>query len=484
MPSVRGVAIRIRLALAYALFLILTFGIVGGFVLTSLESGMQRQVDVSLTIRAARVQQQLAIGADGRLDRADAVAALADIPREDDLDTPVIWVQLLDATGTVLAAAPDLAPAAAGAMRELVGLALAGEESSANLTVGGDRIRVLARPIAADGQVVGVMIVAESLHVLDDTYREVASLLTIAAIVAALAAMAGGWWLTGRALGPVAALTRVARSIATTGQFEQRITLPPAQDELSDLVATFNDMLARLAKTFQRQREFLGNASHELRGPLTVIRGNLDLLRLDLPEVERQMSVDAATREVERMSRLVSDLLFLAEVDNDQIARHEPVALHQVVEEAWQRARLADAGAHELVLARNDPTIVRGDQDRLAQLLSNLVQNALRYTPEGGTVTLSLATEGPIAELSVADTGVGIAAEHLPRIFDRFYRVEKRASRAEQGTGLGLPIVKEVAEAHGGQVRVWSEPGQGSAFTIILPAVDRSSPGDVPASPT
>lgn len=469
LPAPQAVPIRIRLALAYALFLVLTFGIAGAFVLTTLQDGMERQVDQALLNRAALVQRQLTIGPDGQVSPADASRALAVLDQGEDLNAPVIWVEILDPRGISLASAPAVPPAELPPTHDLIVRALDGHEGMTNLRVADDRIRVLAQPIDAEGKVGGVVVVAESLHQLDVTFQEVATLLAIAATVAALLALLGGWWLIGRALGPVAAVTRMARNIAATGHFEQRITPPLAKDELRDLVATFNDMLARLARTVQRQREFLGNASHELRGPLTVIQGNLDLLRLDLPEVERQLSLDAASNEIQRMSRLVADLLFLTEVDSERTVGHEPVALDVIVEETWRRATLVDDDAHQLILACNDPTLVRGDRDRLVQAVANLIQNALRYTPAGGTVTLCLHNHGATAELSVADTGIGIAAEHLPRLFERFYRVDRARSRVAGSTGLGLSIVKEVVETHGGQVRVESEPEKGSTFTVVLP---------------
>lgn len=477
LPSPRALPIRIRLAVAYAMFLVLTLGVAGVFVLASLKDGMERQVNQSLGIRAAVIQNQIADGPDKQLRSADVARIVNARSQEDDLDAPVVWVQIVDTSGAILAAAPDVPPAQIPPTRELVAEALGGQDAAANITLTGDRIRVLAHPIIADGRVIGVVLVAESLHLIDETFGEVTWLLTLAAVASALLAMAGGWWLTGRALGPVAAVTRTASAIARTGEFEQRITPPPAQDELRDLTATFNEMLARLARTFQRQREFLGNASHELRGPLTVIQGNLDLLRLELPEIERQMSVDAAANEVARMSRLVADLLFLAEVDTERTVRRETVRLDAVVAETWQRASLVDSGSHALTIAGNTPTTIRGDRDRVTQAVANLVQNALYYTPEGGAVTLRLENHGSTAELSVADTGIGISAEHLPHIFERFYRIDRARSRVANSTGLGLAIVKEVVEAHGGQVHVTSEPGEGSTFTILLPTADSVQTG-------
>jgi len=473
-PSPRAVPIRIRLALAYALFLVLTFGVAGVLVLASLRDGMERQVDQSLRIRATLVQNQIAVGPEGQLRPSDVVRVVTAMSHEEDLDAPIIWVQVVDAAGTILASDPDVPTAEIPATPELVAAARGGQEAQMNGTLAGERIRVLAHPIKAEGRVVGVVLVAESLYLLDETFREVASLLTIAAASAVVLSLAGGWWLTGRALGPVTVVTRTARAIAGTGQFEQRITPPPAKDELRDLIATFNEMLARLAQSLQRQREFLSDASHELRGPLTVIQGNLDLLRLDLPDEERQISIEAAANEVARMSSLVADLLFLAEVDATRAVRHEPVALDAVVAEIWRRASLVDSGSHDLRILRNDATMIRGDHDRLFQVVANLVQNALRYTPEGGSVTLKLENHGSIAQLAVADTGIGIAAEHLPRIFERFYRVDRARSPSANRSGLGLAITKEVIAAHRGQVRVTSEPGKGSTFTVALPTLDGS----------
>jgi two-component system, OmpR family, sensor kinase len=239
-------------------------------------------------------------------------------------------------------------------------------------------------------------------------------------------------------------------------------------------VVTVNEMLARLERMFAAQREFLADASHELRGPLMVIRGNLDLLRLGLPEEERRASVREASEEVDRMSRLASDLLFLAAADAEEAVDQEAVRLDLVVAGVWERARHLDAGDHDLRLVRSEPLTVVGDRGRLDQLVWNLVENALRYTPRGGSVELELAHDGADAVLRVGDTGVGIPAEHLPRIFERFYRVDRARSRSNGGTGLGLAIVKSVVEAHGGRVAVSSiaAPGaaQGTSFTVWLPA--------------
>jgi len=469
-PVLRRLPIRLRLALWYVLCLLLAIAAIGGFLLTTLENDLQWEVDEALRLRAAHIERELAGAMEGQRDLPGAAGQLLEPAPWEELAAPGIYVQILSEEAAVLASSANLAGGQLPATAEMVVGALAGRESYASVPVGQERVRLLARPVVAGERVVGVALVGESLHPLRVTLRRTQQLLIVAAGIVAAAALAGGWWLTARTLGPISALTRVARRIAATGEFVQRVAPPPAQDELGELAATFNDMLARLERTFRGQREFLADASHELRGPLMVIRGNLDLLKLDLPEAERQACAREATEEVERMARLVADLLFLAEVDAQAMVEHRPVAVDAVVREVWQRAKARDAGSHEVVLAENDPATVRGDRDRLGQMLWNLVENALRYTPAGGKVAIALRNHGQIAELTVADTGIGIAPEHRPRIFERFYRGDPARPRGEGSTGLGLAIVKQVAEAHGGQVRVRSEPGEGSVFTVALPA--------------
>jgi signal transduction histidine kinase len=294
-------------------------------------------------------------------------------------------------------------------------------------------------------------------------------LLAVALIAIAVLSFAGSYWFASRMLGPVSEITRVAKQIAATGRLQERVVVPPAQDELRELASTLNEMLERLERNVRRQRQFLADASHELRGPLMVIRGNLDLLQMDLPAQDRKASAREASEEAERMARLVSDLLFLAEEDAHERMQSEPVLLHEVVLEVWQRALTLDMGAHELELACNEPGAVLGDRHRLTQLVWNLVENALRYTDAGGRITVCLRNTGQESVLAVSDTGIGIPAEHIPHLFERFYRVDRARSKEESSTGLGLPIVKQVVEAHGGRIDVQSELGAGSTFTVTLP---------------
>jgi len=466
--GVRKLPIRLRLALWYTLFLLATVGVVSVLFLAALEDNLQREVDDALALRASHVERAVAAGSDGLEEGSIRPDVLQLAPLEE-FSTPGIYVQVLGRDGAVLASSPNLPGGLLPVEKDMVTAALSRQEAFATVPAGTERVRMLARPLLSGEEVVGVLLVGESLHPLDVSRRRTQQLLFLAAAGAAIAALVSGWLITGRALGPIAEVTRVARRIAATGQFQRRIAEPPARDELGELTATFNAMLASLEKTFERQREFIADVSHELRGPLMVIRGNLDLLKRKLPDVEREESAAEASEEVDRMSRLVADLLFLAEVDAREVVEHDPVALEEVAQEVWERAKALDGACHEILLAQSDPATVLGDRDRLVQMLWNLVENALRYTPEGGQITLSLRNYQQVAELSVGDTGIGISAEHLPRIFERFYRIDRARSHSRGSTGLGLAIVKQVAEAHGGQVRVRSEPGKGSAFSVVLP---------------
>jgi signal transduction histidine kinase len=469
MEAFAGLPIRWRMALWFAALLVALVGAIGIFLLSALDDVVQEQIDAALRLRASRVEREITTGDDDRLDPQDVQAGLLELAPIEELSSPGIYVQVFDLGGNVIAASANLPPGQIPVTAELLAIAIDDREGFETVPVGNEQVRVLAWPVDPAGPVVGILVVGQSLRLIEVTREGVQRLTTIAGIVATLVALMGGWLLTAHALRPVADVAQVARSIAATGRFEQRIARPPADDEVGHLVTTFNEMLERLERTFAAQREFLADASHELRGPLMVIRGNLDLLRLGLPEDGRRASVREASEEVERMSRLAADLLLLAAADAEETMIQEPVRLDDVVVTAWERGRHVDGGKHIIEMGRVDAVSVLGDTTRLEQLVWNLVENALRYTPAGGRLTVELAQVGEQAVLEVRDTGVGIRPEHLHRIFERFYRVDKARSRQNGGTGLGLAIVKSVADRHGGGVEAASVVGQGTTFTVTLP---------------
>jgi signal transduction histidine kinase len=285
-------------------------------------------------------------------------------------------------------------------------------------------------------------------------------------------ALGGGLWLADRAMRPVHAITQAARTISET-DLNRRLNLK-GRDELAELANTFDGMLARLQAAFERQRQFVADASHELRTPLTIV--NLESSRALASKRsadEYQRALGVIRSENEFMSHLVGDLLTLARMDAGQMAMEKtPLDLSDIALEAVERlAPLAERKNVRLETGDLPEVNIIGDRRYLLQMLSNLVENGIKYT--GGAekrVRVETGLEGDSAWVRVSDTGEGIPPEHLPHVFDRFYRVDKARSRGEDefqgGNGLGLSIVNWIVQAHGGEVRVESAPGAGATFEV------------------
>jgi signal transduction histidine kinase len=294
-------------------------------------------------------------------------------------------------------------------------------------------------------------------------------------------ALIAGWWIARAALRPINRISRTVRDIGESRDLSQRLHFVGPNDEVGRLAATFDGMMDRLERVFETQKRFIADASHELRTPLTAIRGNADLMRIAPPE-DREACLAAIRRESERMTRLVSDLLLLAEADvAQQQIQVSQVDLEEIVIDVFRSAQIISGGRVDVVLEGADAVCVDGDADRLKQLLLNLVDNAVKFTPAGGTVSLRLRRDGDMARVDVADSGVGIPKEEQAAIFERFYRVEE--SRSQRGSGLGLAICSWIVRAHGGSISLSSQPGKGSTFTVWLPvASPRTTTGTTHAA--
>ncbi len=262
-------------------------------------------------------------------------------------------------------------------------------------------------------------------------------------------------------------IARIARDIEQSADLSRRVGETGTADEIGQLATVFDHMIGRLETVFKSQKKFIADASHELRGPLTVIRGNLDLMRKHPGQENAAESMRAIETETTRMSRIVADLLLLTEVETEGEPRKETVRLGEVVREEIGRMRSLPFG-RKIGTGPTEDLSITGDSHLIHQLLGNLLDNAVKHTPPDAAITVSLYREGDWARLDVADTGPGIAPEHLPHIFDRFYRADKARSRSVGSHGLGLAIVKGIAERHGGTVTATSEPGRGSTFSVRL----------------
>lgn len=292
-------------------------------------------------------------------------------------------------------------------------------------------------------------------------------------------AVVGGWFMTWGVLTAVRRMTRTAQSISSSHNFRQRVPdkgLWRVRDELATLATTFNEMLVNLEQVYEQQQRFVADASHELRAPITSIRCNLDLLAKapDLPAEEAEAVLNDARVEADRMGRLVNDLLTSARTDavaqtrNDRVYGYKKcdrkvVDLDSLLLEVFRQYRPERSHGNDerrqagprLLLQDIMPVQVRGDADQLKQVLVALVDNALKYTPAEGSVWLSLTRGGPWAVVKVSDTGMGIAAEDVPHIFERFYRADRVRSREHGGSGLGLAIVASIVRDHGGHIWRW-----------------------------
>jgi signal transduction histidine kinase len=297
-----------------------------------------------------------------------------------------------------------------------------------------------------------------------------------------LLSIAGAYVLAGAALRPVEAVTGAAREMGE-GDLSKRLPVANPRDEVGRLASTINALLSRLEAAFarreealDRQRRFAADASHELRTPLTAISGHarmLDEWALEEDPERARRSVGEIRREAGRMRNLVESLLALTRGDEGaglEVGRHDLAA---VAEEAAQAARDASGGKLSVEYVRPRHEIeVTFDRNRILQVASILLDNAVKYTPEGGSVAVRLREEDHMAVLEVSDTGFGIAEDELPLVFERFYRTDH--SRADGGAGLGLSIARQIAESHGGEIRARSVPGEGSTFTLLLPLQPRS----------
>jgi heavy metal sensor kinase len=304
--------------------------------------------------------------------------------------------------------------------------------------------------------------------------RELGRLLTALAMAVPVALVFSGgvsYLLARASLAPVGRLRTLAREV-TADRLDRRLEVANPGDELGGLALTINEMIGRLERSFAEVRRFTADASHELRTPLTAIRAEAEVAlgRPGMP-AEQQALLSSILEECERLHRLTDQLLALSREDAGVAPQtREPLDLTTLVAGVVETMRpLAEAKGLRLLSRGDGPVPVRGDPGRLRQVFFNLLDNAIKYTPGDGEVETCIEARGAAAFVSVRDTGVGIPPEHLPRVFDRFYRVDKARSREIGGTGLGLSIVRSIVTAHGGEIDLKSGPGQGTDCTVRLP---------------
>lgn len=477
-------SIRLRLALWYSGILtavITLFGLVVWFLLALI---LTNQIDSRLRQTADQVLRNSNVTSD---------LSVLTIPSLDIFQADGLYIQVLDKDGDITGMSPNLGTY----RRPLDPMPLTGDQRVIHdvITVGGAHVRVLTQPIISQGITLGYLQVGALMRDVDQAQNLLVFILAVAGVLSVGWSTAFVVLTIGRALRPLDRITQAAMQISRADDLSRRVTFTgPPTDEVGRLAMAFNATLERLERLFNSQRRFLADVSHELRTPLTAIRGNVDLLRR-MKASDRE-SLDAIQSEAERMSRLVGDLLMLAQAESGNLPlSRNVVELDTLLLDVYRQANILAGGKVTVAIGEEDQAQVSGDRDKLKQVLLNLVSNAIKYTPAGGKVTLGLACVNGWARFSVADTGVGISAEDLSHIFDRFYRVDKSRTRPASvtgdgaqpgGSGLGLSIAKWIAQAHGGRLEVSSQIGKGSVFYLWLPLLETrplDKPAPLPALP-
>lgn len=337
----------------------------------------------------------------------------------------------------------------------------------------GRLLRLLSYPVIENNHLLGVLQIGRELGGMHQAIEQLRLIYLVVGPFAIFWLCLGCWVLADRTISPVIEVTEAAQEI-TADNLGRRLPTSGRRDELYQMVTVLNQMLQRLENSFRRIRQFSGDASHELRTPLTILRGETEVtLRWAKTPEEFQDMLRSNMEEIDRMERIIESLLMLAKSEIGELALEmKEHSLSDLVQELYLQGRILGEPKNitvDLDLQVSEEMRIKGDELRLRQMFLNLISNGIKYTPEGGALKISLSKEGETVQVSISDTGIGIPAQHLPQIFDRFYRVDKARNRMDGGTGLGLSIVKWIAEAHGGSIQVTSEPNRGSTFTVCLP---------------
>lgn len=455
-------SVRTRLTLWYAAVLALSLVAFALVIYYAATASFHERQDASLrstarTVASAYLEE---IGEMQSLDKAGTVVLA-------ELTFPDRYVQLINSLGQPIATSKNfngslIIPSAS--------LDQARRNSVGYTTV--NNLRVVIVPVTADRDL-GFAAVAEPLDVIEQGLGQLRRDSFAFVPVVLLLASLGGYFLARKSLAPIASMSDQTQQISAVS-LSSRLDIRNPRDELGRLATTINELLGRLESSFTEQQRFIADASHELRTPLAVLRGETEVaLGKTRTVAEYQESLALIQDETERLSRIVEDLFILAHhpIEKPAVPIKEQVSITEVVNDCARAAQVLATRKNIQVLVDNDlkPIVLKGDEDLLKRMILNLLDNAVKYTPDGGKITLGLAQQNGNVQITVSDTGIGISEEDQQRVFDRFYRVDKARSRALGGAGLGLSIVSFIVEAHGGEVQIASTPQEGSIFKVVLP---------------
>lgn len=477
-------SLRFKLTLWYVLILAVLLISFSTFLYLTLSNSLRRDVDNKLRSLAELVSSEssspLSKFGFGNIDQA----------LETSLNLKPIgkFIQVLDESGNIGRKSENLKN-----VQLPIGLSVLKNASKGLITFETNRsiastpLRIITYPVVENNHVTKIVQIASSLEEVEDALNTLFITLIITVPLALMVASLGGQFLARKALKPVDDITLTARMI-TSQNLNQRIIPPKVKDEISRLIETFNEMISRLDQSFRQIKQFSSDASHELKTPLTILKGEVEvMLRKERTQQEYQQTLKSNLEEINRMSQIVEDLLLLSRADTGQIELNKgDINLTETLREVvGQMGMLAKSKRLDLSASNNHHDIhIFGDALRIRELLMNLIDNGIKYTEEGGSVHIRLEEELPPAlrqtpdwperersvKIIVSDTGIGISEEDREKIFDRFFRLDKARSREQGGSGLGLSICKWIVEAHRGDIEVESELGKGSSFIVKLPS--------------
>ena len=471
-PSRFRLPISMRLTLWYGLSMLVLLGLFGGLLAASLHWNQHIVLHQRLFKAPSDLVQHVVVEAGG-LKLSPALAELGGAFRAEGAFGT--YVRLLSPEGRVLERSVNYkdSDVFAPVLPEQPRIA------EVDLEWQGLPFRAFYAPILAEEELVGWLEVSGFAWQVQ--FHLVGVPMGFAILVTVLLALGGGYVLARRALRPVARLTDAANRITAS---ELKIQLPVEKrwrDELTDLAETFNTMIARLGASFDRERRFTADAAHELLNPLAAVRNEAEVaLRRPREAAAYQQTLRTILTDVERLGTMIEQLLQLARIDADADLQREAVELGRLSREAVARWHAAAADRQlRLACRAEQPAYVRANAIHLDTVLDNLLDNAVKYTPEGGTIDVAVASNATHVSLSVTDTGIGFDPDAAARLFDRFHRAAAPAVHAQPGSGLGLAIVQAIVQAYGGSITAFSEgPGQGSRFVVRLPKVDQEGVGE------
>jgi heavy metal sensor kinase len=451
--------IRVRLTIWYIFLMALTFGLAGGYLLFRFQSSLIKAVDATLQLAVSQSLSSIEDESETlTFDQSDY-----NLARQ--FTGSNFALQLLSVDGIVIDTL--------GSVQNIPqwGSTVTGF-STPSVPGDDERWRVYTQAIASpDGREIGWIQAAQSLETMTDTLQDFRDqLLWLIPLILLLAGI-GGYFLAGRMLRPIDRITRMAAEIEASDLSLHLGYLGPA-DEIGRLTQTFDRMLERLKSAFESERRFTGDAAHELRTPLTVLKGQIEVtLSRNRSKAEYQKTLHGLAAQVERLIRLSNALLFLSRSDQKRLSwEPTPLNLSELLAVILEQIQPL-AEEKSLVLASEIPNELPlfGDTDHLIRLFLNLLDNAVKYTPSEGQINLRASCLPSGVQVVIHNSGPGIPPEHLPHLFERFYRVEADRSSQTGGSGLGLAISREIVRLHGGTIQVQSEPGQGTIFTVHLP---------------